>query len=65
MRYYSSKSKQSGLQAKMSQKILKRSLHSNQRGKIHQEDITIFSIYIVNMGEPDFIKQTLLDVKAD
>jgi hypothetical protein len=31
---------------------------------IHQEAKTIVNIYALNTGTPNFIKQTLLDVKA-
>jgi hypothetical protein len=31
---------------------------------IHQEDITTVNIYATNIGTPNFIKQTLLEIKA-
>jgi hypothetical protein len=34
------------------------------KATIHQEDITIVNIYTSNIGAPNFIRQTLLDIKA-
>lgn len=59
------KEKKKSLQGKISQKIFKRSLILIKEVKIHQEYITIFSIYTLNMDEPYFVRQVLLDVKAD
>jgi exonuclease III len=34
------------------------------KGAIHQEEITIFNLYVPNVGTPNFIKYTLLDLKT-
>ena len=34
------------------------------KGSIYQEDITIVSIYTLNIGAPKYIKQTLTGLKA-
>jgi hypothetical protein len=34
------------------------------KGIIHQESITIANLYTLNVGTSNFIKQTLLDIKA-
>jgi hypothetical protein len=34
------------------------------KGKIYQEDLTIVNIYAPNVGAPNFIKEILLDIKA-
>ena len=33
------------------------------QGLIHKEDITIANIYVPNIGAPQYIKQTLTDIK--
>ena len=35
------------------------------KGSIQEEDITIVNIYAPNIGEPQYIKQTLTDIKAE
>ena len=35
------------------------------KGSIHQEDITIVNIYASNIGTPQYIRQTLTDIKGD
>jgi hypothetical protein len=34
------------------------------KGTFHQEDMTIVNIYTLNVSVPDFIEQTLLDIKT-
>jgi hypothetical protein len=34
------------------------------KGTIHQQDIEIINIYIPNVGALNFIRQTLLNIKA-
>jgi hypothetical protein len=34
------------------------------KGAIHQQDITIVNVQAPNIGATNFIKQTLLDIKA-
>jgi hypothetical protein len=34
------------------------------KGTIHQEEIAVVNIYTSNVGVPNFIKQTLLDLQA-
>ena len=35
------------------------------KGSIQEEDITIINIYIPNIGAPQYIKQTLTDIKGE
>jgi hypothetical protein len=35
------------------------------KGSVHQEDITILNLYLPNGIVPNFIKQTLLDLKGE
>ena len=35
------------------------------KGLIEQEDITIINIYVPNIGAPQYIKQTLTDIKGE
>ena len=35
------------------------------KGSIQGEDITIINIYAPNIGEPQYIRQTLTDVKGE
>ena len=35
------------------------------KGSIQEEDITIVSIYAPNIGAPQYIKQTLTDIKGE
>ena len=35
------------------------------KGSIQQEDITIVNIYAPNIGAPQYIRQTLADIKGD
>ena len=35
------------------------------KGSIQEEDITILSVYAPNIGEPQYIRQTLTDVKGE
>ena len=35
------------------------------KGSIQEEDITIVSIYAPNIGAPQYIRQTLTDVKGE
>ena len=35
------------------------------KGSVQEEDITIVHIYAPNMGAPQYIKQTLTDIKAE
>jgi endonuclease/exonuclease/phosphatase family metal-dependent hydrolase len=34
------------------------------KGAINQEEITIINLYVPNVGAPNFIKHTLMDLKA-
>jgi exonuclease III len=34
------------------------------KGAIHREEITVVNLYVLNVGAPDFIKHTLLDLKT-
>ena len=34
-------------------------------GSIQEEDITIVNMYVPNMGAPQYIRQTLTDIKAE
>ena len=34
------------------------------KGSTHEEDITIVNIYAHNIGEPQYIRQTLTDIKG-
>ena len=35
------------------------------KGSIQEEDITIVNIYAPNIGGPQYIRQTLIDVKGE
>ena len=35
------------------------------KGSIQEEDITIVNIYVPNIGAPQYIKQTLTDIKGE
>ena len=35
------------------------------KGSIQEEDITIVNIYAVNIGAPQYIRQTLTDIKGE
>ena len=35
------------------------------RGSIQEEDITIINIYASNIGAPQYIRQTLTDIKGE
>ena len=35
------------------------------QGSIHKEDITIANIYVPNIGAPQYIRQTLTDIKGE
>ena len=35
------------------------------KGSIQEEDITIVNIYTPNIGTPQYIRQTLTDIKVD
>ena len=35
------------------------------KGSIHEEDITIVNIYTHNTGAPQYIRQTLIDIKGE
>ena len=35
------------------------------KGSIQQEDITVVNIYVPNIGAPQYIKQTLTDIKGE
>ena len=35
------------------------------KGSIQEEDITIVNIYVPNKGEPQYIRRTLRDIKAE
>ena len=35
------------------------------KGSIQEEDITIVNIYAPNIGTPQYIRQTLIDIKGD
>ena len=35
------------------------------KGSIQEEDITIVNIYAPNIGAPEYISQTLTDIKGD
>ena len=35
------------------------------KGSIHEEDITIVNIYAHNTGAPQYIRQTLIDIKGE
>ena len=35
------------------------------KGSIQEEDITIVSIYAPNIGAPQYIRQTLIDIKGE
>ena len=35
------------------------------KGSIQEEDITIVSIYAPNIGAPQYIRQTLTDIKGE
>ena len=35
------------------------------KGSIQEEDITIVNIYAPNMGAPQYIRQTLTDIKGE
>ena len=35
------------------------------RGSIQEENITIVNIYAANIGAPQYIKQTLTDIKGE
>ena len=34
-------------------------------GSIQEEDITIVNIYVANIGAPQYIRQTLKDIKGE
>ena len=34
-------------------------------GSIQEEDITIVNIYVLNIGAPQYIRQTLTDIKGE
>ena len=34
------------------------------KGSIQEEDITIVNIYAINIGAPQYIRQTLADIKG-
>ena len=35
------------------------------KGSIQEEDITIVNIYVPNIGAPQYIRQTLTDIKGE
>ena len=35
------------------------------KGSIQEEDITIVNIYTLNIGAPQYIRQTLTDIKGE
>ena len=35
------------------------------KGSIQEEDITIVNIYAPNIGAPQYIRQTLIDIKGE
>ena len=35
------------------------------KGLIHEEDITIVNIYVLNIGAPQYIRQTLTDIEGE
>ena len=35
------------------------------KGSIQEEDITILNIYALNIGEPQYVRQTLSDIKGE
>ena len=35
------------------------------KGSVQEEDITIVNIYACNTGAPQYIRQTLIDIKGD
>ena len=35
------------------------------KGSIQEEDITIINIYVPNIGAPQYIRQTLTDIKGE
>ena len=35
------------------------------KGSIEEEDITIVNIYAPNIGAPQYIRQTLIDIKEE
>ena len=35
------------------------------QGSIQEEDMTIVNIYALNIGAPQYIRQTLTDIKGD
>ena len=35
------------------------------KGSIQEEDITIINIYALNIGAPEYIRQTLTDIKGE
>ena len=35
------------------------------KGSIQEEDITIVNIYVLNIGAPQYIRQTLTDIKGE
>ena len=35
------------------------------KGGIQREDITIINIYALNIGAPEYIRQTLTDIKGE
>ena len=41
-----------------------RTLHNDQ-GSIQEEDITVVNIYAPNIGTPQYIRQTLTDIKGE
>ena len=35
------------------------------KGSVQEEDITIINIYVPNIGAPQYIRQTLTDIKGE
>ena len=35
------------------------------KGSIQEEDITIVNVYVPNIGAPQYIRQTLTDIKGE
>ena len=50
---------------KMDLKIKKITRYIMIKGSIQEEDITILNIYALNIGEPQYVRQTLSDIKGE
>ena len=68
------KQKKSGIAIFISDKIglkIKNSARDKEghcimiKGSVQEEDITIINIYVPNIGTPQYIRQTLTDIKGE